>query len=305
MNEVRKGATSITWGQRTFGDLELGDARRSRRLPELVDAMCKHPGGTLPDKLSEPAELRAFYRMMDAYETGASRHFVLRSRENRKLVQPINDQWYLYEAVRTRQAVLAWEQEISARRGGQARKAQLKMSFAAVTLDVPSKRAGEYPDEPLAMWTVRVWEPHPPAGAEALEWILLTNVAVTTPDEARDRVRWYECRFVIEEYHKGLKTGCGIEQLQFIHIGRLEPAIGILSALTTTLLQLRDAARAPDADTLPATAVVNAEYVEVLVQRYPQRLRGHISVKAFYMHVARLGGHQNRKSDGFPGWLTL
>ena len=25
----------------------------------------------------------------------------------------------------------------------------------------------------------------------------------------------------------------------------------------------------------------------------------------FYMHVARLGGHQNRKSDGFPGWLTL
>lgn len=447
MNEVRKGATSITWGQRNFGDLELGDARRSRRLPELVDAMCKHPGGTLPDKLSEPAELRAFYRMMDAdevthatvlathyrvtreaiaevvgtgttvlivhdateldytskttlfdqlgqigegthrgyichnslavradtkatlgltsqilhhradvpegetakqcrerenresrlwirgaecsepvpptelvvdvsdslsdtfeymaYEIGASRHFVLRSRENRKLVQPINDQWYLYEAVRTRQAVLAWEQEISAGAGRQARKAQLKMSFAAVTLDVPSKRAGEYPDEPLAMWTVRVWEPHPPAGAEALEWILLTNVAVTTPDEARDRVRWYECRFVIEEYHKGLKTGCGIEQLQFVHIGRLEPAIGILSALTTTLLQLRDAARAPDADTRPATAVVNAEYVEVLVQRYPQRLRGHISVKAFYMHVARLGGHQNRKSDGFPGWLTL
>jgi hypothetical protein len=28
-------------------------------------------------------------------------------------------------------------------------------------------------------------------------------------------------------------------------------------------------------------------------------------VKAFYMHVARLGGHQNRKADGFPGWITL
>jgi hypothetical protein len=28
-------------------------------------------------------------------------------------------------------------------------------------------------------------------------------------------------------------------------------------------------------------------------------------VKAFFMHVARLGGHQNRKCDGFPGWITL
>ena len=25
----------------------------------------------------------------------------------------------------------------------------------------------------------------------------------------------------------------------------------------------------------------------------------------FYLAVARLGGHMNRKRDGFPGWLTL
>jgi len=28
-------------------------------------------------------------------------------------------------------------------------------------------------------------------------------------------------------------------------------------------------------------------------------------VYEFYMAVARLGGHMNRKADGFPGWLTL
>ena len=56
----------MTFGQQHFGGLELGDARRSGRLPKLVDAMCQHPGGTLPDKLSEPRDLRAFYRMMDA-----------------------------------------------------------------------------------------------------------------------------------------------------------------------------------------------------------------------------------------------
>jgi len=34
-------------------------------------------------------------------------------------------------------------------------------------------------------------------------------------------------------------------------------------------------------------------------------LQGFVSVQKFNMHVARLGGHQNRKCDGFPGWLTL
>jgi hypothetical protein len=240
-----------------------------------------------------------------AYEMRAGRSFVLRSRENRKLGSPVNGQWYLYEAVRSRLAVLEWDQAITAGADRSARTAHLKMSFTAVTLETPRKRSGQYPNQSLAIWAVRVWEPHPPQGVEALEWILLTNVAVTTPAEARERVKWYESRFVIEEYHKGMKTGCAIERLQLTEIDRLEPAIGILSALTITLLQLRDAARAPDADTRPASEVVSQEYVDVLQQHYPRRLRGRVSIKMFYMHVARLGGHQNRKSDGFPGWLTL
>ena len=30
-----------------------------------------------------------------------------------------------------------------------------------------------------------------------------------------------------------------------------------------------------------------------------------MTIREFYMALARLGGHMNRKSDGFPGWLTL
>jgi hypothetical protein len=85
----------------------------------------------------------------------------------------------------------------------------------------------------------------------------------------------------------------------------LEPAIAVLSALATTLLQMRDAARQPDADVRPATDVVSPEYVMVLADYYGTRLGKTPSVYKFYMHVARLGGHQNRKRDGFPGWLTL
>jgi hypothetical protein len=438
--------SAMTWGERHFGGLELGDARRSQRLPKLLDQMCKHPGGTLPEKLSKPADLRAFYRMMKAeevthaavmvshyrathesireavaqgatvlilhdateldyttkttlldqlgqigegthrgyichnslavradtketlgltsqilhhranvpkgetgkqcrerenresrlwlrgaqqsaclpegpvvdvsdslsdtfeymaYEITAKRHFVLRVREDRKLVQSINNQQYLYAAMRSKMPSLEWTMEVSSAAGRKARSATLKMSWTPVVLNVPGKRSGDYEDAPLQLWAVRVWEPHPPEGVEALEWMLLTNVPVTTSEEARERVHWYECRFIIEELHKGMKTGCSIEAMQFTQTVRLEPAIGILSVLTTKLLQLRDAARMPDAESRPASEIIGPEYIEVLKLQYPQRLHGFISVKKFYLHVARLGGHQNRKSDGFPGWLTL
>ena len=38
--------------------------------------------------------------------------------------------------------------------------------------------------------------------------------------------------------------------------------------------------------------------------RYKQA-RDDLSVYEFAMALANLGGHLNRKSDGFPGWLTL
>lgn len=53
-----------TFGQRNFGHLQLGDKRRTDRLVEAVDLLCRHPGGTLPNKLNRPADLRAFYRLM-------------------------------------------------------------------------------------------------------------------------------------------------------------------------------------------------------------------------------------------------
>jgi hypothetical protein len=56
----------ISFGECHFGGAELGDERRSRRLPQLVDEMLRHPGGTLPQKLPRLADLEAFYRLCDA-----------------------------------------------------------------------------------------------------------------------------------------------------------------------------------------------------------------------------------------------
>ena len=72
---------------------------------------------------------------------------------------------------------------------------------------------------PLPVWVVCVREVDQPAGVEPLEWILLTNCKVATLEDAWERTSWYECRWIIEEYHKAQKTGCSIEDLQFTSAG--------------------------------------------------------------------------------------
>jgi hypothetical protein len=433
-----------SFGMRNFGGLDLGDKRRTARLVEAVDCMCRHPGGTLPHKLNRPADLRAFYRLMrrpevshtllinshadftrariaeqnadvlilhDATEldftrkktasahmsqigmgtrrgyvchnslavradTGAvlgltsqilhhrayvpenetpkqkrqrtnresrlwvqgaqasgpapaggrcidvsdslsdtfeymafefdnRRHFVLRQKENRRLHVPLAGQRYLEAAAQALPAQAERSQRILASPGRSARQTTVQIAFAPVQLAVPGERHGDYTARPLDLWLVRVWEPTTPAGEEPLEWILLTNVPVECVADAQERIDWYERRPIIEEFHKGQKTGCCIESMQFDTLDRLEPAIAVVSVVTTTLLQLRDAARAPAADQRLATEVIGADYVEVLFQHYGKRLGPQPTIRQFYLHVARLGGHQNRKCDGFPGWITL
>ena len=102
-----------------------------------------------------------------------------------------------------------------------------------------------------------------------------------------------------------MKTGCGIEDLQFTAVERLEPAIALLSAVALTLLNLRDASRRPDAHTRRATAVVAEEYVEVLSLWRHRKIRLGWTIHDFFYALARLGGHQNRKRDHRPGWLVL
>src|SRR3972149_1964502 len=55
-------------GEEHFGNAQLGDPRRTKRLVQLTDKMVMHPGGTLPHKIDDPASLKALYRLVDQEE---------------------------------------------------------------------------------------------------------------------------------------------------------------------------------------------------------------------------------------------
>lgn len=198
-----------------------------------------------------------------------------------------------------------WSLEVSANAGREARTVRVRLASGKVTLPVPRPKCGEHGDLPLDTWVVHVREIDPPAGVEPLEWVLLSNVPADSFSQAAERVAWYSRRPTVEEFHKAQKSGCGIELPQFTDESRLEPVIALLSVVAVFLLGLRDAARDEHEAKRPATDLVPHPYVRVInAWRWNDQGRA-TTVGEFLLALARLGGHQNRKSDGHPGWLTL
>lgn len=448
-----------SFGEVNFGKADLGDVRRTKRLVALVDLMVRRPGGTLPQKLPNPKDLRAFYRLMnckkvthaailaphraatqaridetagpvlilhDATELDFTTHFsldalgqigngnrrgyivqnslavdaetrsvlglynqVLHRRDNvpkgettaqkrkrdsresriwlqgtenlpgdKKLIDVCDQgsdtfeflehemksgrrfvirsaharaifighdepksssQSYLRDYARTLPEAGTWTLNVTSKteytkpkkKGKKqlvrrtARSAELAVSFAPIQIKMPKKKLGNHSNAPLPVWIVRVWEKDPPPGQERLEWFLLTNEPVVNFKVAYEVVGWYECRWIIEEFHKGKKTGCQVESPQFTTESRLQPAIALLSIVTLTLLNMRDASRRVDAKERKATEIISEDYVAVLSSWRHGADNQNWSIHDFYYALARLGGHQNRKSDHPPGWQTI
>jgi len=195
--------------------------------------------------------------------------------------------------------------EAKAGKKGKARVAQVRVAGGAVVLQQPDFARGICTLESISTWVIHVKEIDPPAGVDDVEWILLSNLPSGTFEQACERIDWYSRRPIIEDYHKGMKSGLGIELLQLEKIDSLEPVIGLLSVIAAVLLELRHAARAADADTMLACQVVPLIYVQVLSAHLHKQRRDDLSVREFLLGVAKLGGHLGRKHDGPPGWLTL
>ena len=235
----------------------------------------------------------------------AGKHYLVRSKHNRRICLEDGTKTKLHDFARQLPERGRRVVEVAATAERPGRTATVAVSWAKVSLRVPVQPRGEIRGVPLTTWIVRVAEIDPPPGVEPLEWILLTNVPVNDLADANERIDWYKCRWIVEEYHKALKTGCQIEDMQFTTEDRLQPAIALISVVAVSLLQLRDASRRPDAETGLATAIFPVLLVTVLsLWRYGKQ-RTDLTVHEFCYALARLGGHQNRKSDHRPGWLVL
>lgn len=187
---------------------------------------------------------------------------------------------------------------LRARDGLPKRDIALAAAWSEVLICAP-KMSLERNQEPIALWCIRCWN-----DKESLEWILLTSLPVLNEQSALEQIDWYGQRWLIEEYHKCLKTGCSIEKSQLESAESLMTLFGFLCIVAVRLLQLRTVSR--QSPQSPAIEFVPQIAVDLLIRRLKLRsVACQITMREFWHGVARLGGFIGRKSDGDPGWLTL
>ncbi len=114
----------------------------------------------------------------------------------------------------------------------------------------------------MTLWAVWVHEPNPPAGAEPIDWMLLTDLPLTTAEQAWEKVQWYCRRWGIEEWHRALKNGCGVEQREFKTAEHLQRVLAFDLIVAWRVLACVKLGRA--LPQLSATVLYSPEELEVL-----------------------------------------
>lgn len=259
-------------------------------------------------------------RESDSYELlaqmqGASEPFVVRVRVDRvaRAADNATPEWSKLQAlIAPLEGIFEREVPLSPRRGRSApnhrrllparkhRAAQLSFSATQVILRKPPYLSKNLPAE-LPINVVRVFEPQPPAGEKAVEWLLFTSKAVETAADIEHIVDIYRQRWVIEEYFKALKTGCIYEKRELESREALLKSLALFAPVACRLLWLRSRAREkPDS---PASEVLDADEIDALRKLARRPLPDHPTAHDVLMAIAQIGGHLKR--NGQPGWLTL
>jgi hypothetical protein len=143
---------------------------------------------------------------------------------------------------------------------------------------------------------IRVWCPEKPN----LEWLLITNLAVNREKEVLRIAKIYRRRWLIEDYHKSVKTGFRIEDNQLKQASRIFALFGMIGVIATKLLGIREHCRL-----FPTTSVeeeIPERWISLVERCLKVKLK---TVRDFWRALARMGGFIGRKSDGEPGWQTI
>ena len=188
-----------------------------------------------------------------------------------------------------------FEQEIELPKNHQRKKrtVTLAVKFYSVKLRSPQRLKST---ESFDIYAVYAEEIEPPEDEEAISWMLLTTENVATNSDALTILRWYTYRWLIEEYHKILKSGCQVESYRLAG-DSMEVLLGFLTPIAADLLRMTYLNRTqPDSS---AETILTPLQVKVLTALSSQtKAKSKIKSEpkpgtiAWAIHgIARLGGY--------------
>ena len=249
------------------------------------------------------------YEYMD-YQKSEGQRFLVRAKENRKLIEP---ECNLHQLIKTVQGQCCYEVHVRQRAGRKARKAQVTLSYQTATISKPKRAQGE----PELTVNVIICQERESQQENPLCWILYTTEPVNTAEEAQQLVRYYELRWRVEEFHKTWKTdGTEVEGLRLQHSENIKRIAIIKAFIAVRLMQLQNMTQDSDF----AKKVSCTTYVEdmtwkllwIKIEKNKALPRDAPSLYWFYYAIAKLAGWHDSKRNGrvgvkalWQGWLKL
>jgi Transposase DNA-binding/Transposase Tn5 dimerisation domain len=238
-------------------------------------------------------------------ERAANVALLVRASYDRQVGEAADGSGRLRATLRQQPGGAALPVEVPRRPGQPARTATVGLRWATLTLQPPAKRTADH-REPVTMGVVWAHEESPPAELEALNWLLLTTLPVPDQAAAEQCLAYYACRFLIERWHKTLKSGCALEARQLASREALQRGLALYSVIAWKVLAAALLARtSPD---LPCTVLLEAPEWQALYCRIHQTTQLPAtppSLSQVVRWVAKRGGFLGRTGDGEPGPTVL
>jgi hypothetical protein len=179
-----------------------------------------------------------------------------------------------------------------------AREAKLVIRSATVEILPPNYMTHS---EPIELNVIQVLEEDPPEGQEPIAWVLATSLPVKTKAQVATVLDFYRARWLIEELHKALKTGCMIEKRQLKSFESITTLLALCYPIACEILRLRSHARLTS---VFASDVMRPSLLQCLRLHPKARpLSEQPTMEEALAVIAGLGGHI--KHNGPPGWQTI
>jgi hypothetical protein len=260
-----------------------------------------------------------------------NQHLLVRSSINRKTDKAGTKLWNSLDSV----PEYNFEVEVPRSRKQKSRIAKCSLRFGTATitqknlnirvsnpdtdkLELKSiKKAGE-----VKVNLIILEEKDTPKGDTPILWRLITSLPITNQAEAKKAILYYKYRWLIEEFHYTLKSGCEVEELQLKEKENILNMLMVYNLVACKILNLCYLARSEPTQRATENAftvqeclvlynyhkVKNPSLLASEQRDKPPNENNPVSIptiQSVITQVAKLGGFLARKKDGFPGVKTI
>jgi hypothetical protein len=270
----------------------------AKRLPHVTIVSMADREGDIYNIYEEAQEVFA--------KEGSKAHYLIRAKVNRRVCSDEGKRtdYKIKSTLRNKESLGILTLKISGTSKRKARSAKLMVYSQRIYLSLPDKQKKRDDYKPVQVTAILCEELKPPRNAEAIEWLLITDLSVTTLEEAYEKIRWYTCRWQIELFFKVLKSGCTIEKLQLTE-KNFSACLSFYIIVAWRILYIMTIGRyypKISCECVFSTEEWQTAYI-VSHKKKPPKIP--LRLNEMIRMVASLGGYINKKSSSEPGVKTM